>query len=184
MANKFLLISDLDDTLLGDDQALQRFFEYVSSHVEQIDIVYASGRFFESIIDDIESTNLPNPVAVIGGVGSEIRSFPAGELDHDWVTRISGSWTAGEVIELLANEPELEIQPACFQSDFKVSYFFRNAGRTQLDRLRRKLSEARIDVDMIYSSARIWTCFPLALTRERLRRTSPVVWGLIRHGSS
>ena len=39
---------------------------------------YASGRFFESVEEDVRTTPLPEPLAVIGGVGSEIRSFPEG----------------------------------------------------------------------------------------------------------
>lgn len=165
MANKFLLISDLDDTLLGDDDALRRFSDYISSHAAQIDIAYASGRFFDSIRDDIESTSLPEPVAVIGGVGSEIRSYPAGELNEGWTAQFSGDWTAREIINILADEPELEAQPARFQSDFKVSYFFRNAGHAQLDRVKRKLAVAGIDVDIIYSSARDLDLLPVGVNK-------------------
>lgn len=85
MEAKFLLISDLDDTILRDLESLHRFAEFFQSLRGQLKIVYASGRFFKTIRQDIQNTPLPNPVAVIGGVGSEIRTYPDGELDRHWI---------------------------------------------------------------------------------------------------
>ncbi|XZE55616.1 HAD-IIB family hydrolase [Planctomycetaceae bacterium SH139] len=151
---KFLLISDLDDTLLGDDLALARFAEFYAVRRDSLSLVYASGRFFETIQRDVQQTALPEPVAVIGGVGSEIRDYPAGQLNQTWVDRISAGWSAQQVRQLLADHPQLELQPESAQSDFKVSYYFDNAKPDQLDQLKQQLSEHDLDVSIVYSSAR------------------------------
>lgn len=154
MEERFLLISDLDDTLLGDAGALERFAEFHRSLDQRLDFVYASGRFFSTIEVDVQTSPLPEPLAVIGGVGSEIRGFPSGELNQRWVQRISEGWSAEKVQQVLADEPEMRLQPAESQSDFKVSYYLHDASSEQLERLREKLLENGLKVSMIYSSAR------------------------------
>jgi sucrose-6F-phosphate phosphohydrolase len=165
LPQEILLISDLDDTFLGDPDALVRFSEFFPSVEKRLSIVYASGRFFESVTEDIRATLLPEPRAVIGGVGSEIRSFPDGQLDQDWVERISQQWSAERVREVLADEDELELQPEQSQSDFKVSYFFRGATQEQLDRLQAELFDAGINASLIYSSGRDLDFLPAGVNK-------------------
>jgi len=154
MAEKYLLISDLDDTMLGDSEALERFHTFWLAAEDRLSLVYASGRFFETIQRDVETTALPAPVAVIGGVGSEIRSFPDGVLNAHWVDRISSHWSAQKVRQALADEDRLELQPESAQSDFKVSYFFDQASQASLDRLQSKLFDGGVNVHLVYSSQR------------------------------
>jgi len=149
-----LLVSDLDETLLGDRAALRRFEEFFSSVRPRLAIVYASGRFFESISEDVRKTPLPDPLAVIGGVGSEIRSYPDGRVDQAWVERISGNWSTETVRQVLMNEDRLELQPRDAQSDFKVSYFLQDASAKEINRLQAKLFDAGVDTNVIYSSNR------------------------------
>lgn len=154
MSPDILLISDLDDTLLGDSAALQRFADYYSTVQHRVAIVYASGRFFESACHHVQTTDLPEPLALIGGVGSEIRRFPDGEPDSQWIERMSDHWSAERVRELLASEPDLQLQPEDAQSEFKVSYFFDHAKPEQLERLKTVLREGGIHSSVIYSSER------------------------------
>lgn len=151
---KYLLVSDLDDTFLGDRDALERFANAYTSQQHDLKIVYASGRFYQTIQSDIEHTSLPEPVAVIGGVGSEIRSYPEGELNQNWIDRISANWSADRVRNVLSEERELRLQSEEAQSDFKVSYILKNASKEHLNRLRAKLFDNGIDASLIYSSSR------------------------------
>lgn len=153
-SSKYLLVSDLDDTLLGDLKSLEQLAEYCSTIRHQLAIVYASGRFYRTIKRDIETLPLPDPVAVIGGVGSEIRNYPDGEINQKWIQRISANWSADRLREVLADEASLELQPESLQSDFKVSYFFRDATQQQLNRLHSKLFDEGINASLIYSSQR------------------------------
>jgi sucrose-6F-phosphate phosphohydrolase len=154
VAENFLLISDLDDTLLGDQPALGRFEEYRVLLGPRLSIAYASGRFFDSVCEDVGTTPLPQPIAVLGGVGSEMRSFPDGQQNQAWIEQMSVDWSAETVRELLAAEADLEPQPEEFQSAFKMSYFLRDASVGRLDELREKLGEAGVRVDCVYSSNR------------------------------
>lgn len=163
--SKLLLISDLDDTLLGQDDALRRFHEFFQRVQEHVSLIYASGRFFASVMEDVRNTVLPPPIAVIGGVGSEIRRYPNGELNKDWMQLISRGWCAQVVRDLLADEDSLELQPQRFQSDFKVSYFLRQATTGQLHRLKRRLELAGIPASLIYSSGRDLDILPAGVNK-------------------
>ncbi len=154
MTNGYLLISDLDDTLLGDDSALARFRDYAESLGDELALVYASGRFFESIREDVDDSPLPSPAMVIGGVGSEVRTFPDGTPDPEWVRQISRNWSAPTVRQALENFDGLRLQAEEDQSDFKVSYHWPAATPDDLDRVRQTLESAGIAASLIYSSAR------------------------------
>ncbi|MEX2577636.1 MAG: HAD-IIB family hydrolase [Verrucomicrobiales bacterium] len=164
---EYLLISDLDDTLLGDDGALAEFVAFRESIADRvrIELVYASGRFHDSIRRDIEQTLLPEPLAVIGGVGSQIVRHPDGTFVEGWKKRMSERWSAARVREILSDEPELEIQPEKDQSDFKVSYFARNADEERLRHWKRKLRESGIHPRVVYSSNRDLDFLPEAVDK-------------------
>ncbi len=165
MPKNLLMISDLDDTLLGDDDALCRFEAFFDSIKERVSVIYASGRFCASICQDIHATLLPQPVAIIGGVGTEIHSFPEGHLEQTWMQRISQYWSAQIVRDVLSDEEALVPQPGEFQSEFKVSYFLRDASGKQLSRLREKLIVAGIRVSLIYSSDRDLDILPAGVDK-------------------
>jgi sucrose-6F-phosphate phosphohydrolase len=153
-SDNFLLISDLDDTLLGDDSALERFSHFRKSLGERLTLVFASGRFYESIQRDVETTLLPAPIMVIGGVGSEIRGFPDGQFNGTWIERIANHWSTERARQVLSGIDGLELQPDQCQSDFKLSYFYRQATADQLADLQQLLATAGIESEMIYSSER------------------------------
>lgn len=160
-----LLVSDVDDTLLGDRAAAEEFAAWYETTRGEMRLVYASGRFVDSIIESIQSTPLPEPDAIIGGVGSEIRRYPSREPLGDWQARMSENWNADEVKRLLADEPGVERQPEKFQSDYKQSYFLYNAAQERLDQLRQKLADAHMAVDCIYSSRRDLDFLPAGVNK-------------------
>lgn len=148
-----LLISDLDDTLLGNPEALRRFRDYYDDEcADLVSLVYASGRFAESIREDIASGDLPEPEYIIGGVGTEIRTYPDNQFVDEWEEAMATDWSAEAVVQLFADEARMVLQPESSQSAFKVSYTYPDATGDELEDLRKQLSEAGLKTKLIYSS--------------------------------
>ena len=155
-----LLVSDVDGTLLGDDEALARFVRWYESRVDQIALVYSSGRFCESIVDSIEQTALPAPTAIIGGVGTEIYGYPHATPVRGWQEQFE-RWDAGAVCRVAARHSCLEPQPEEFQSTYKRSYFAYDAPASFLGELEQELLGAGVSAQIVYSSNRDLDVLPL-----------------------
>lgn len=160
-----LLISDVDNTLLGDDQALARFRMWYEHNRTRVRLVYSSGRFYESVAESVRTTLLPSPYAIIGGVGTQFRLYPAARPISAWQERICERWDADRVRDTLARFERLAPQPAEHQSDRKVSYFLHAATPHDLDMIRRDLRAESISADLIYSSCRDLDVVPAGLNK-------------------
>lgn len=154
MEDRSLLVSDLDGTLLGDDAATERFRAWYRGRRDAFILAYASGRFYQSVVDSIRSTALPQPLAIIGGVGTQIHWFPSGDVAEAWRARFDSTWDAGGVASALDAFSELERQPDEFQSPHKVSYYLRAHGPDCIAAIRSELAKRGIAADVIYSSSR------------------------------
>ncbi len=154
MSKQHLLVSDVDDTLLGDDAALKKFVQWYEQAGGAMRLVYASGRFVKSIRESVETSGLPAPDAIIGGVGTEICRYPSDEPIGDWQERMAASWHPHTVEQVLAEEKDLERQPGKFQSSYKQSYFLYDAPPERLEQLLQKLADAGVEAGLVYSSQR------------------------------
>jgi len=167
---QYLLISDIDDTVLGDPAASSRFESYIASLDAVAAIVYATGRRFQSVHRRVEAGELPEPLAVIGGTGSEIRAFPSGEANSEWIARMHSDWSAQRIREILTIDHGLELQPESEQLDFKVSFYFEDAASDQLDHLQANLRAQGLPVDYIYSSNRDLDFLPAGVNKGAAAR--------------
>jgi len=159
-----LLISDLDGTLLGDGEALERFAEWFLAHRTRMRLAYNTGRFYESVRDLVDFTPLPEPNVVIGGVGTEVRLFPGGDRVDGW-PRCVGPWERSGVQSALAQVRELEPQPDEFQAEFKLSYYADDLACAFLVELRRRLAALGHAVEVVYSSNRDLDVLPAGVDK-------------------
>lgn len=157
---RYALVTDLDGTLLGDDDALRTFWNYRASLPVSMRLVYASGRLVEDVRRLIERDELCRPDAIIGGVGTQIELFDGAACD--WCRPSLESWDRRRVCRTLSH---LSLQAEEFQTEHKVSYRIYDAAPKTLDDLRLQLSSAGIDADLIYSSARDLDVVPRGINK-------------------
>lgn len=164
MDRRALLISDVDGTLLGNDAELSAFARWRETFRSEIQLVYASGRFYESLVESIQTTDLPEPDAIIGGVGTEIRDYPSRRSLGDWPGDLNG-WDRLRICDALSRFDELQMQEPEFLSDFKISYHVHNASDEFLGRVRDQLERAGCRVEVIYSSRRDLDVLPRGVNK-------------------
>ncbi|MEG4230199.1 sucrose-phosphate phosphatase [Microcoleus sp. N9_B2] len=151
---KFLLVTDLDNTLVGDDAATQVFNQRLQSQRSQICLVYATGRSHASTCELIAQKHLLAPDYLIAGVGSEI--YQDGILDLDWAEYLSQDWDKMAIASLAQQFSQLKPQSLKEQNPWKISYSLEPAAENSstVQALQQKLTESGLPAQIIFSSNR------------------------------
>lgn len=171
MKPEYLLVTDLDGTLLGNDEALQAFRLRRESLPVRMRLVYASGRLLEDVRALIAELGLCVPDAIIGGVGTQIECTDG--MTAEWCRPLSLTWGANRICAMLA---DLELQPAEYQTEHKVSFYLHNALPSDLAALAERLVFAGIEADLIYSSQRDLDIVPRGINKGTAARFVAERW--------
>jgi sucrose-6F-phosphate phosphohydrolase len=154
---KFLLVTDLDNTLVGDDNALEKLNQRLDQHRQANGtvIVYSTGRSLTSYQGLKAERQLLEPDALITSVGTEIYRDGGETPDSAWSAKLSQGWDRNLVVATGAHFADLVPQPESEQRPFKVSYFLtQDASVEVLPQLEALLRERDLDVRLIYSSSK------------------------------
>lgn len=155
---RFLLISDLDGTLLGDAAALETFRQWYHQHQHVLAVVYNSGRLIPDLCQCLRQERLPQPLALIGGVGTQVWDTQQG-LHTGWPP-VKDEWDAERVRDALSAFPQLQLQPEEFLTPLKVSYSVDNVSDTFFDTVQRHLERHKLRATIVFSSQRDLDVFP------------------------
>ncbi len=120
-----LLITDLDNTLVGDLAALNRLNDrFIEARQQQeIILVYSTGRSLTSYRQLCSTVSLLPPDMLITAVGTEIYEGNGAHLNTQWSNQLIQNWDRTLVQEIAGQFMALEPQPDPEQRPFKVSYF-------------------------------------------------------------
>jgi len=161
---QFLFITDLDNTLVGDDAALAQLNERLLEHRATYGtrIVYSTGRSRASYLGLREEKQLIEPDAVINGVGTEIYLADQSAPNPEWSGRLSEGWDREGILANVTHFADLTPQPAAEQNPFKISFFLSDAvASAVLPRMDQRLKDAGYAVNIIYSSGQDLDLLPV-----------------------
>lgn len=148
---KCYIVTDLDNTLVGNSTATQEFNRKILAWRDQVGLIYATGRSYGSAKQLQRSENLLEPHYWITGVGSEI--YHQGDRDRTWSNHLNHQWHREAILALTTDVPELIPQPKDSQNEFKISFYLYDSKASEiLANLRHRIREAGFDVQVIYSS--------------------------------
>ncbi|MCT7951097.1 sucrose-phosphate phosphatase [Ancylothrix sp. C2] len=155
MSSSFLLVTDLDNTLVGDDQALAHLNRHLQNHrtTYGTKIVYSTGRSLTSYQQLRQETQLLDPDALITSVGCEIYHQNSPNPDPAWSEILTPGWNRQLVINTAAEFSQLIPQPEPEQRPYKISYFLtQKDAENIIPKLQNNLQKQNLKIKLIYSS--------------------------------
>jgi sucrose-6F-phosphate phosphohydrolase len=153
MSRSFLLVTDLDNTLVGNDTALADLNQRLSDHRQTCGthLVYSTGRSLRLYRELTREVPLLAPDLLIAAVGTEIYGAE-GDLDRTWAEQLAQGWNRDQVWEVTQQFPQLIPQPDSEQSTYKVSFFLTAAEAALLKDLQSALDATGLACQVVYSS--------------------------------
>jgi sucrose-6-phosphatase len=148
---QLLLVTDLDNTLVGDDDALTRLNETLLAQRDRLHLIYATGRSYASARRLQARQQLLEPDYWVTGVGTEI--YQNTDRNPDWADRLSQDWDQQAVAAIAALFPELVPQDEVEQNPWKLSFILHSEqAEAIVSALRSKLEQAGLAAQVIFSS--------------------------------
>ncbi len=158
------LVTDLDQNLLGDVEALKRLLELLRAHRKTTLFVIATGRRLDSALKLMKQFSIPQPDVLITSGGTEIYYAPKLTVDIAWSKHIDFHWAPHKVRTILAALPGLEKQPKPEQSRYKLSYYI-NTSKTDPEHIRRLLHQEEQSVNVMFSFGQYLDILPIRASK-------------------
>jgi sucrose-6F-phosphate phosphohydrolase len=153
----WLFVSDVDDTLLGDDAALERLSAELKKAAGRITVVYNSSRPCDSLRASLSAVpQLLTPDYLIGGMGTEIERGESGERVASmplagYEQYLQAGWDRERAAELVRGLDAVP-HPEKFQTPFKVSFDI--PGAEAFGVVRQRLAESDLEAKAIFSAGK------------------------------
>lgn len=164
-----MLITDIDDTLIGDDEALRDFIEAMENTRDTVGFGVATGRSLELVEEILKEKDIPTPDVIISSVGTEIYYGPELEnlsMDSGWRAHISYQWKPDRIKEVLDQFDFLRPQKRDAERDFKISYNM-DPNDDHLALIHQKLVENKLRYQLIYSHGAYLDILPQRASKGR-----------------
>jgi sucrose-phosphate synthase len=174
-----LIVTDIDKTLLGDDEALKKFNSIIERLQDRVGFAVATGRTIESAMDILKKNNVLLPIIFITSVGTEIYYNYQGELFYSkgWDAHIAHLWNRKLIVELLSKLDFLTLQEEETQRKYKISYYIDN-NLEHIGTINNILSKSRIKVKIIFSQGSLVDILPSRASKGKAIRYLSYIWNL------
>ncbi len=171
-----MIVTDLDNTLTGDDQALAEFIELLSRN-PQIGFGIATGRRLDDALQMIEHLGLPRPDVLDTDVGTQLHYGASLTPDLSWRKQIGYAWKPHRIREVLDPLPGLFLQEQEKLSEFKISYELDTTMGPSLDQIKKRLREAGLRARVTFSLGMYLDIIPVRGGSDLSMRHLLYKWG-------
>jgi sucrose-phosphate synthase len=176
-ADRFL-VTEIDNTLLGDQEALETLIARIRQEGQTTGVCIATGRSLKSALNMLEEWEFPMPDLLITSTGSEIYYGPQIVTDTSWEKHISYNWQPEAIREAMKDIPGVELQPPEAQGKFKISYFVDPSISPSYRDIIRHLRRQQLPVKGIYSHNMYLDLLPIRASKGDALRYIALKWGL------
>ncbi len=172
-----LLVTDIDNTLVGDDEAMKKLLAVLDDSRQIMAWGVATGRCREMMCDILEEYGVPLPDIMITSVGTEIYYGALMEEDRGWQRHLSYRWRPEAVMEVMAGLDFVELQEEDARRRYKLSYYMEDDPE-MLAEVHRRLHEARLRSHVVYSHGQFLDILPLRASKGKAVRYLSNKWGI------
>jgi len=172
-----MLISDIDNTLIGDDEALGELLALLKANADDICWGVATGRCLAKTLHILEEHAVGRPDIFICSVGTDIYYGAGLAQDKGWHRHIAYRWRPEEVREQLADLDFLEIQEPEMQKPFKVSYYLEDDPEL-LAKVHQTLRMKKIRYHLVYSHGQFLDILPYRASKGKAIRYLSYKWNI------
>ncbi len=159
------LVTDIDDTLVGDAPSLRALLEWLSEHAEDVIFGVATGRTLARALERLREWGVPVPDVLISSVGTEIVRGRDLARDPGWSKHISLHWRRDAVEETLRGAPGLTLQAEENQGAFKLSFNVIPARMEPLEALGARLRARRLRARFVFSQSKYLDVLPVRASK-------------------
>lgn len=171
-----LIITDLDNTLTGDDEALRELLERIKS-VDYVGFGIATGRRLDDALRLVKELDLPMPDLFDTSCGTELYYGEKLTSDRSWRKQIGYQWRPDEIRAILDSLPGFFPQSENEQSRFKISYEVDAELAPELPEVRKALREAGLRAKVVFSLGMYLDVIPVRGGSELSMRHLLYKWG-------
>jgi len=145
-----LIITDLDNTLTGDERSLAEFLDVLKTH-DNIGFGIATGRTLSSALAVMEELALPRPHVISTDSGTQLHYGENLTPDLTWQKQIGDAWQPDEIHTALDRLPGVFLQEEEHQSKYKVCYEIDMKVAPNLTAIRKLLRTAGLRAKVLLS---------------------------------
>ncbi|MCK5340371.1 MAG: HAD family hydrolase, partial [Desulfobulbaceae bacterium] len=173
------LITDVDDTLLGDDPALRKLLGLLEANREDVGWGIATGRCLSMTLDALEEHDIPSPDIILSSVGTEIYYGPSHRPDREWLQHLAYQWKPDMIKDVLSELTFLDLQEEETQRRFKISYYIDMRNDPELLTVVHKaLQDKKIKYNLVFSNGQFLDILPFRSSKGKAVRYLSYKWEL------
>lgn len=176
-----LAVTELDNTLLGDDEAADELVAALREQGERTGLGVVTGRTLKATREVLAEHGIPLPDVLITAAGAEIHYAHRGGRvvpDRSWRSHIDYRWNPKAVQEALGELPGLKLQPRREQHPFKVSYYLDAERAPAIRTIRKHLRQNGLPATVNAAYGSYVDILPIRASKAQAVRWVAFKWGL------
>ena len=172
-----LLITDIDNTLVGNKERLEDLLELLGKNSSSIGWGVATGRSLAMTLDIMTEQDIPIPDILICSVGTEIYYGPDLRTDKGWQQHLSHLWKPEAIRDVLGKLDFIQQQDAEGQRRYKISYYMEDDPEL-LAAVHHQLQDAKLRCQVIYSHGQFLDILPYRASKGRAIKYLKYKWDI------
>ena len=172
------IFTDLDQSLVGDKEALKSFIELVKDNRRCVSFGIATGRRLDSALMLMKKYSIPQPDVLITSLGTDIHYAPNLTRDMAWHAHIDHLWNRKMIRRILQDIDGLSLQPKLEQSQFKISYYIDPSVAPDINEINRLLHQHDQAAHVTFSFGQYLDIVPIRASKGLALRWFSEQWDI------